>query len=86
MPTYEVTCSFDEGSPDDPERAMARSRETLRRMAENDVEIDQQAVRLRRRDADVTRLELRYSASTEGVVGWHAYRAQLPVGGIRRLE
>lgn len=86
MPTYEVTCSFDVGSPDDPERAMARSRESLRRMAENEVEIVQEAVRVRRRDADVTRLELRYSASTEGIVGWHTYRAQLPVAGIRRLE
>jgi hypothetical protein len=87
MPTYEVTCRFDGHYWGEPAAAVERSVETVADLRDRDVEIDHRGGELTL-DADgtVASAVLRYTAPTEGHVGWLTVDARLPVSGIRRVE
>lgn len=87
MPTYDVTCTLANPEHSTPGDAIDRLLETTSRMREEGVRIDHRYSTISERpDGDVPQIDIRFRASTEGVVGWHLCRARLPAGGIRRVE
>lgn len=87
MPTYEVTCTFDGSGYGTPGIAIDRLLNTIGAMRAEGVEIDHRDSTIESDgDNSVTEMNTRFTAPTEGIVGWHIYRARLPASGIRRVK
>lgn len=87
MPTYEVTCTVGGYAGRTPGSALDRVLDTTASMREEGVEIiHDEVVVTSDREKTVTEMRMRFEAPTEGIVGWHMYRANLPACGIRRVS
>lgn len=87
MPTYEVTCALDGQGGGTPGGAINRLLETTASMREEGVEITHNEVTIGSdRDGSTSEMSARFTAPTEGIIGWHVWRARLPVCGIRRIR
>lgn len=86
MSTYEVTCAFDGPVSPTPGIAIDRILDTITEMHAEGVEIYHRDTTLSTNGDESNRLMIsRFTAPTEGIVGWHVFRARLPVCGITRI-
>jgi hypothetical protein len=87
MPTYEVTYSFDGHCSGSPTEVIERFCKPQAYLRSQTVEINHLGGTVTL-DADGTVSEgtARYTAPTEGHVGWLAVHARLPISGIRRVD
>jgi hypothetical protein len=87
MPTYEVTYMFDGHYSGTPAEVIERSFEALAALQAHEVDIEHLGGTVTLgANGTVSDCTSRYSAPTEGHVGWLAVRALLPISGIRRLD
>lgn len=87
MPTYEVTCTFNGGVSGTPGGAINRLLDTIDSMRDEGIEITHQKATIKNiEDGTASEMNVRFTAPTEGIVGWHVCRAQLPACGIRRID
>lgn len=86
MPTYEVTCAFDGPASPTPGNAIDRVLDTTSAMREEGVEIYHRNTTLNSTgDSSDRTMITRFTAPTEGIVGWHVWLARIPVCGINRV-
>ena len=87
LTTYEVTCSFDGPAGPTPGIAIDRVLDTTNTMREEGVEIYHRDTTISSTGENANRIMVsRFAAPTEGIVGWHLFRARVPVSGIKRVE
>lgn len=86
MPTYEVICAFDGLGGGTPGGAINRLLDTTASMREEGVDITHHEVTIgSEQDGTALEMSARFTAPTEGIIGWHVCRARLPACGIRRI-
>lgn len=86
MSTYEVTCAFDGPTSPTPGNAIDRVLDTTSTMRDEGVEIHHRDTTINSSgDGSDRTMIARFTAPTEGIVGWHVFRAGIPVCGINRV-
>lgn len=86
MPTYEVTCAFGGPVSPTPGNAIDRVLNTTSAMREEGIEIFHRNTTIDSNGDESNQMMIsRFTAPTEGIVGWHVFRAQIPVCGIIRV-
>ncbi|MFT4883982.1 MAG: hypothetical protein ACI8U4_001495 [Natronomonas sp.] len=87
MTTYEVTCTFDGAGSPTPGNAIDRMLNTTSTMRDEGVEIYHRDTTINSNEDGSNRMMIsRFTAPTEGIVGWHVFRARIPVCGINRVD